>query len=82
MAWQEKYERKEGDDAHPNLKAGEEKIVYCDTDKHRHEAPLISKIEAALGAHYHGKWKVRVNSYKVVTKCPTGAITLKELGIK
>lgn len=71
MAWQEKFESN----------SGAEKIVYCDTKKHRHEAALITQIAIALGTTYGGTWSVRANSYKTADSCPMNAVTFDEIGI-
>lgn len=71
MAWQQKFE----DDN------GNEKIVYCGTKKHRHEAPLITQIEIALGTTYGGTWSARTNSYKPTDSCPADAVTFDDIGI-
>ena len=58
----------------------QEKRVYWDCTKHRHDANMISTIAQRLGNAYGGTWSVRANSYQSnQSKVPDSAVALDDL---
>jgi hypothetical protein len=58
----------------------QEKKVYWDCAKHRHDANMISEIARRLGNTYGGTWTVRSKSYQSnQSRVPDDAVALGDL---